>query len=256
MKNESKILLCLFLILIAINYPFLDSILERYFGEQREFGVVERIVDGDTAIINGTSVRLLGINTPERGEKYYDEAKKFLEKVILNQTIELRFGKDREDKYGRTLAYLFYKGQNVNKELVDEGYANFYFPSGKDNYYDSFVKAWEHCIQEGKFLCEASEEKCIELESFNYKKEVIVLRNKCSEEINLEGWEIKDEGRKHFVFSNFILAGGERVSIIVGEGENTDDKLYWVGQDYVWTDTGDTLFLRDREGKLVLYYSY
>jgi len=32
--------------------------------------------------------------------------------------------------------------------------------------------------------------------------------------------------------------------------------LFWKGKDYVWTSTGDTLFLRDDEGKLVLWEMY
>ena len=32
---------------------------------------VKRVIDGDTVVVDGVSVRLLGINTPERGEKLY-----------------------------------------------------------------------------------------------------------------------------------------------------------------------------------------
>ncbi|MBT3405152.1 hypothetical protein HN832_04490 [archaeon] len=256
MKKQSKLLLILILILFGVNYPFLDSYLEAQFGEQREFGIVERVVDGDTIIINGTSIRLLGINTPERGEKYYLEAKEFLEKIILNKTIELKFGKEKYDRYQRILAYVFYKNANVNLELVDEGYANYYFPSGKDSYYDKFVRAWEHCLENGKYLCEKSKESCIKLAKFDYKSEIIVLENKCSRAVDLEGWEIKDEGRKKFIFENFILPGKDVIPIILGEGNNNKNTLYWPGETYVWTNSGDTMFLRDREGKLVLWEGY
>ncbi len=260
MKKDKIFLIFLVIIFVSINYNFLDSILEENFGEQREFGIVERVVDGDTihALVNGEdwTIRLLGINTPEKGEKYSELAKEFLEKAILNKTVELRFGKEKYDRYNRVLAYIFYKGANINLNVVEEGYANFYFPSGKDIYYKEFFGAWEHCLEVGNYLCEKSRESCVELKDFNSKKEIIVLKNKCSSGVNLENWEIKDEGRKKFIFTKLVLGAGKEISIITGEGVDTQEKLYWSGQDYVWTDTGDTFFLRDSEGKLVLWKSY
>ena len=41
-----------------------------------------------------------------------------------------------------------------------------------------------------------------------------------------------------------------------GEGNNSPDVLFWEEDDYIWTEAGDTLFLRDNEGKLVLWRSY
>ena len=44
--------------------------------------------------------------------------------------------------------------------------------------------------------------------------------------------------------------------ILIGEGENMQDTLFWTGEDYVWTDSGDTIFLRDEKGKLVFWENY
>lgn len=258
MKRRKEIILLgvLIFLLFAINYNSLDNMLGDFLDES-ETEVVKRIIDGDTIVVeNDTHVRLLGINTPEKGEKYYNEAKEFLTKIILNKTIVLEYGKEKYDRYDRELAYVFYNNANVNLELVDEGYANFYFPSGKDEYYDEFVKNWEHCIANNKNLCENSEDECancIVLKNLYVEKQEIIFYNKCSFDCSLKDWTVKDEGRKKFIFENFILGKNKEVKIIVGNETDNKGVLYWKNKDYVWTKTGDTLFLRDEEGKLVLW---
>jgi len=230
-----------------------------FFDESRHM-VVERIIDGDTIVVeNKTHIRLLGINTPEKAEFYYSGAKEFVEELIFNKTIKLEYGREKYDRYGRTLAYVFFENENINLKLVEKGFANFYFPSGKDKYYNSFKEAWENCISDNVNLCEKSENKCagcVELKAFNYKKEIIILENSCEFDCELTNWEIKDEGRKKFVFPEFKLQRKEIVSIKTGNGENNEDILFWKNETYVWTKTGDTLFLRDDVGGLVLWRSY
>ena len=52
---------------------------------------VRRVIDGDTIVAESRSIRLLGINTPERGEEYYLEAKEFLEDYLyINQKLRFR----------------------------------------------------------------------------------------------------------------------------------------------------------------------
>ncbi|MBS3077874.1 lamin tail domain-containing protein, partial [Candidatus Pacearchaeota archaeon] len=142
---------------------------------------------------------------------------------------------------------------------VDAGLANFYFPSGKDVYYDDFKSSWESCIEKNVNLCEKSKNKCGEcvvLKNLDYKNDEIVLENICNFDCNLENWEIKDEGRKKFIFPKFSLNKKSDVKIIVGNQTNSEDVLYWRDESYVLTKTGDTLFLRDKEKKLVLWKSY
>ena len=108
-------------------------------------------------------------------------------------------------------------------------------------------------------LCEVSMDKCascINLKEFNPDKQEIIFYNNCSFDCNLTNWDIKDEGRKHFKFSDFILQKNSDVTILIGEEENNQTTLFWKGQKYVWTKTGDTLFLRDEEGDLVLWRAY
>jgi len=257
-KKEIKILILLVLLLIIINYNFLDEKIGNIFSE-KETIVVKRIIDGDTIEAKNQSIRLLGMNTPERGEPFYEEAKEFLESLILNKTVKLEFGKEKYDKYRRLLGYVFLNGENVNIKLVEEGLANIYFPSGKDKYYDKFLDSWEKCIENNQNLCEDSDnycKECVELKSLNVKSQEIIFYNKCSFDCNFKDWEIKDEGRKKFIFDDFVLNKNEEVRIIVGEGIDGKNKLFWKDESYVFTKTGDTIFLRDDKGKLILWENY
>jgi len=260
MKKRKQIILIIFLILFlfVINYSFLDKSLKNFLSDS-QIVKIDRVIDGDTIKVNENSIRLLGMNTPERGELYYSEAKEFLEKLILNKTVRLESGKEEYDRYGRFLAYVFLNGENVNLKLVEEGFANFYFPSGKDIYYNEFKASWMMCIEGNKNLCEHSNNicsECIELKNFNVKDQEIVFYNKCNFPCDLTNWNIKDEGRKNFIFPKFVLNSNSDVKIIVGEGDNNNEILFWKNEDYVLTVTGDTLFLRDPKGKLVLWESY
>jgi len=260
-KKEFVLLVVCIVLLISVNYSFLDSKLESFLVYSETKPVeIQRVIDGDTVIYNenGTeiSVRLLGINTPEKGERFYSDAKRFLEKQILNKSINLVYGEERKGKYGRELAYIFYGGKNVNLELVRKGYGNYYFPSGRNRYYGDFVEAWEGCLDRNQRLCEFSKTKCsdcIQLERIDKFEQETVFYNSCDFVCNLTDWSVKDEGRKKFIFPEFALKPQSKVVVKVGNKTNTEDILYWEGENYVWTSTGDSLFLRDREGKLVLW---
>ncbi len=261
-KKEVIFLAFLVIAIFFINYSYLDKKIQNFIYSQGDYeiAIASRIIDGDTLEIkSGEKIRLLGINTPEKGEKYYEEAKDFLNKSIFNKTIELEFSKDKYDKYKRVLAYVYLKEENLNLEIVRNGFANPYFPSGKDIHYNKFILAWNECINKNLNLCRKSEDKCslcIELKNFDYRKEEIVFYNKCNFSCDLTGWNIKDEGRKKFVFENFILGNKKEVRIKTGNGTNSESRLFWKDETYVWTRTGDTLFLRDKEGDLVLEKRY
>ncbi len=246
MQKEKIILGVLILFLIAVNYNFVNGFLERNFLENYESVQVERVIDGDTVVVNGSSMRLLGINSPEKGEEYYKEAGEFLKEKVMNKTIKAE--KHGKDKYYRELVYLF-DLKNINLEIVEKGYANYYFPSGKDKYYDDFVKAWKTCLENNENLCEKSSDKCsecIEIRNFGYNKDVI-LYNKCGFDCDLTNWNVKDEGRKKLIFGNLILKPYESTKITPEDFGN---------YDYIWTKTGDSIFIRDSENKLVLWESY
>lgn len=92
--------------------------------ETKEKTIVTKIVDGDTIIIQGgESVRLLGIDTPEKSEKYYSEAKNYLEQRILFKEVYLESDVEDKDQYDRLLRYIWLDNSLINLELVQNGLA-------------------------------------------------------------------------------------------------------------------------------------
>ena len=92
-----------------------------------ESGLVVGVVDGDTidVIINGQSqrVRYIGVNTPEQGQPFYEEALAFNQNLVLNKTVTLLKDTSEVDPYDRLLRYVVVEDIFVNQALVDMGYA-------------------------------------------------------------------------------------------------------------------------------------
>ena len=87
---------------------------------------VEHVVDGDTVDIStGERVRILGYDTPERGECGYDDATNALSFVLLggNVTMTTDSG-DNIDKYGRILRHILVNGTPVGLTMIETGNAN------------------------------------------------------------------------------------------------------------------------------------
>jgi len=113
---------------------------------------VTRVVDGDTIIVHYTfagmeateSVRLLNIDTPERGEPQYDEATEALRSLVAGKSVRLEFeepGTVERGNFGRLLAYVFVNGLNVNVEMVRQGWSEFYTKYGEGRYAKQFRAA-------------------------------------------------------------------------------------------------------------------
>ena len=94
---------------------------------------VSRVIDGDTvSLADGTRVRLLGIDCPEAprdgkaGEPFWREATETARGLCEGKAVQLRYGAEQFDGYGRVLAYVIVDGVNVNAELLRLGLAEVY----------------------------------------------------------------------------------------------------------------------------------
>ena len=109
---------------------------------------VSRVIDGDTIEVRYEGkvekVRLLRIDTPERNEKGFYEAKEALADMIQGKNVKLEFetpGEVQRDRYGRFLCYVFFEGININVEMVKRGHSKFWTKYGVGKYKKAFIKA-------------------------------------------------------------------------------------------------------------------
>jgi endonuclease YncB( thermonuclease family) len=107
-------------------------------------GTVTAVRDGDTVLLDsGLVVRLIGIQAPKLplGREDFpawplaETARAALETLTLNQKVEVRYGGERVDRYGRTLGQLYLTGETpewVQQALVAQGLARVYsFPDNR-----------------------------------------------------------------------------------------------------------------------------
>jgi len=106
-----------------------------------ERALVTSVIDGDTVeLADGRHVRYLGIDTPEVGDYYADEATARNRGLVEGKTVELQRGSRDQDEYGRLLRYVYVDGTFVNAELVVEGYATAYIFDPDDRYSQILVQ--------------------------------------------------------------------------------------------------------------------
>ena len=132
--------------------------------------IVHNVVDGDTLDIEQARIRLSGINTPETGECYYEEAKEKLVELVLYQEILLEHDETDMDKYGRLLRYVYTNSTFVNAYLINYGYAKVYDKYNETTKYYKKLKELEKNAQEqklGVWSCTNIQEDCSYVASKN-----------------------------------------------------------------------------------------
>ena len=105
------------------------------------------VVDGDTIKVKWdtqiTSVRMLNINTPERGQPGYREATDSLKSMLDGATaVMLEFEEDgshARDKFGRLLCYVWLNGKNLNVEQVRAGHSKYWRKYGDGRHVRDFL---------------------------------------------------------------------------------------------------------------------
>jgi endonuclease YncB( thermonuclease family) len=84
-------------------------------------GTVSEVTDGDTITVSGRSVRLQGIDAPERGQPHGQAATEALRAAVLDERVRLELRGN--DRYGRLIAVVYRDDRNINRWLVRQGHA-------------------------------------------------------------------------------------------------------------------------------------
>jgi micrococcal nuclease len=88
---------------------------------------VTRVIDGDTVELDGhEQLRLLGIDTPEYGDLFFEQAKEYLANFVLHEKVRVELGHRKRDSYGRLLGYLYLDTIFINAEILKQGLAWMY----------------------------------------------------------------------------------------------------------------------------------
>ena len=118
-----------------------------------EQALVTSVIDGDTVeLADGRRVRYLGIDTPESGEYYAEEATARNKELVEGKTVELQRGKRDQDEYGRLLRYVYIDGVFVNAELIVQGYATAYIFDPDDRYSQILVQLEQYAKMKNRGL--------------------------------------------------------------------------------------------------------
>jgi len=229
-----------------------------------ETATVLRVSDGDTIEVRtgaGTiTVRLDGINAPDSGECYHQEAATELRRTLLNETVIIETRGN--DQFGRTLALVWHDDLMINLELVGSGYAIATTPllpgmsSAENSAYREGLGLW------GSEACGTGPIPTIEIDFArsvvdppgpdNIDQEVLYIRNPSSEPVDLTAWVLRDESSRHrYHFKNgTMLAAGTAI------GVRSSDPGWDPGGSAVWNNDGDIIILLDPHGRVVSMHRY
>lgn len=149
----SKALLFL-LVIFSLVFGFLSW--QHFFLQSF---TVTKVVDGDTIKLNdGRTIRYIGIDAPEEGECFAEEAKKINSDLVLGKKVRLEMDTNEMDHFGRYLGYLFLKDKEevfVNQNLLQQGAGEFFLDTVNLRYQDLLVQTAEKAHQENKGLWQA-----------------------------------------------------------------------------------------------------
>ena len=113
-------------LLILFSFTFIEIQAKQTLSSE----IIEKCYDGDTCTTkNGEKIRLACIDAPEiKGTNSEPikakQSKEFLNNLFLNKKVFIK--RITTDRYGRTVAELFIDDINIQKLLVNKGYAKVY----------------------------------------------------------------------------------------------------------------------------------
>jgi len=235
-----------------------------------EEALVISVADGDSLEVRSEAgaetVRLAGINAPDRGECHADAARDNLA-VLVEKTVRLVIV--GSDQFGRTLAHVFHDEAHLNLDMVAAGLAIASNPEddphgeailfAEDRAYATGVGLW------GSTACGSSRvPPTVEIDESgstvdpggpddrDLSDELIVLVNRGSESVDLSDWVLRDESSRHRYTFDDGTALGPGASVVITSADPGWDP----GDSPVWNNDGDMALLQDASGTVVARWRY
>lgn len=104
-------------------------------------GTVIKVYDGDTVTLaDNTKLRLYGIDAPEKKQEGGAYSQQLLYSKIFGKQIQ--YEPINIDRYGRTVAKIYYNGDYVNEYMIKSGGAWFYEEYAKND--NNLKKAFQY----------------------------------------------------------------------------------------------------------------
>ncbi len=139
-QSRKKIIIGAILLVMIVSFPGYEKYFRQVFdgindtartsGEETTSQIVERVVDGDTLVLEGgEKVRLIGVDAPEsvkprsEVECFGRESGEYLKQKLEGKMITLQRDTTDRDRYGRLLRYVYIDQEFINELLASEGYA-------------------------------------------------------------------------------------------------------------------------------------
>jgi len=294
MASIAGVVLVLAIIFLGSGCAGLDGVAEPVTAERRgdkqsatespvaapaETTTVTWVLDGDTFRVlpaagqdseSEETVRLLGINAPEKDECGGTESLDYAIDLLGRQEITLE--RHGFDEFGRTIAAAWLDGQFVNRTLVVEGHAvaraAFDHPyedelnQAEATAQDRLLGLWSSGCRDSStgVSIVAVQADAPGRDDENPNGEWILIKNSSQTLIALGGWSLRDESTRH----RFRFPDGIRVlpdaQVEIRSGCVEDDDLttapdhlvlHWCDPDGpVWSNGGDTAFLLTPAGAI------
>lgn len=122
--------------------------------------LVAKVIDGDTIVLeSGETVRLIGIDAPEKNDCFAAEATLETKNLVNEKMVRLEKDVSETDKYGRLLRFVFYDQTFVNEHLVRQGFAKATAYSPDTKFKDQFSEAEQEAKGNNRGLWNVCREK-------------------------------------------------------------------------------------------------
>lgn len=112
-----------------------ERVLASTSGAEEQTRTVKKVIDGDTIVVEPDErIRYVGIDSPELGEPFHQQATDFQKKVVLSSRVRIdTCRQEPRDDYGRTLAFVRKGNVDVGEQLLRQGLARTLFigPCGR-----------------------------------------------------------------------------------------------------------------------------